>query len=193
MLSIHDAMDALEAKLIAYFDARSYQWKSSERPDVFEASKPTIYKYCVPPSDINNHQMPSRCPAILLALTKWKRSDPGKVELNLAINCVAVHATTTDTETAYSNGDGSYHLGTGDDYAQDALSLYKSALLLAECVVDAVSLMSYTAESPISIMAHEFEPPDALLQDYPYAVCVVPVTVMMIDNGAKDLSYHNLL
>lgn len=193
LLSIQQAFDALADRLHAYFAAHDFQWKSSSALDDFTAAKPTVYKFCVPPADINDQQMPTKCPCVLLALTKWRKHGASSVYLDLAINCVVVDAATLDKETAYPQGDGTYALGDGADYAQSAESLYKAALLLAECVVDAISLMSHTAHAPLSIEIKEFDPPHALLEDYPYAVCVVPATVRIINNSAKDLSYENYL
>ena len=192
LLSINDAMNSLATKLKDYFDSKGYLWKSSDSLSRFEPAKPTIYKFCIPPTDINAHQMPAKCPAILIALTKW-RNNNAMVQLELAINCVSVDPAIIDNEIAHQNQDGSYSLGSGDEYRQSADSLYRSSLLLAQGVIDAISLMSHTQNSPLIINVNEFEPPHPLLQDYPYAVCVVPAIMTIINNAAKDSSYENFL
>ena len=193
MLSTTEAMNALAEGLNAYFEAHNYTWKSSESLTAFEPKKPTIYRFCVPPSDLNEVQMPVNCPAILLALTKWSKVSDRVVQLSISANCVVVDAAEIDKEKAYVKPDGAFEMGTGDEYSQNAANLYRACLLLAECVVDAVSAMSHDADEYMSIDVSEFEPPHALVPDYPYCACAVPMTVNIINNGAHKDNYDNLL
>lgn len=193
MLSITDAMDALAGGLNAWFNSHGYTWKSTESLSTFEPKKPSIYKFCMPPSDLNESGMPTDCPCILLALSKWHKVSDNAIQLSIAVNCVVVDAGELDKEKAYLQENGSFELGTGDAYRQDAMGLYRACLLLAECVVDAVSMMSHDGEDYMRVEVSEFEPPHALVPDYPYCACVVPITINLINNGSRKQSYNELL
>lgn len=193
MLSITNAVEALANGLEAYFDAHGYTWKACSSVEAFEPKKPTIYPFCIPPTDINAAQMPCNCPCLLLALEKWTKVDAKRVRLFVSVNCVVVDAAELDKEKLYASSGGGFEYGKGDDYEQNASALYRGALLLAECVVDAVSLMTHTQNAPLVMDVSEFEPPHALLPDYPYSVCVVPVTIDIVNNGATDQTFNDLL
>lgn len=172
LVSVTDYIDKIYDHLEdAFKDYHGLAYKDSTDPDSgSNTSKPDIYKYLMPSSDLIEGY-PAKSPAIVIAIDSIDADHNANISLYL---CVKYEAVSEKEKVKKVLGSDYYEYLTdaGYDLQNVDVDLYKTSLRFTEYVFNIMSNCTSLDINDLSINL-----PQADLPDYPYAVSSVSFNI----------------
>lgn len=167
ILNLFESVDYLVQTLNDHFSKSPFVYKGGEDVKEYTASKPTVYRFCVPPEDRNEDGYPLHAPAIALVLTEAS-PDGGMMTARFEAHICVINPSTSDAESVVGNNHDGFAFEETRGYKQDSTyrDLYEYALRLAEETLE-------TLERTLIVSDLTLTPPDPALDGFPYATAIV--------------------
>ena len=144
---------------------------------------PTVYPFTVPTAELSDG-MPKKTPCVVVTVPECVKiaADCVTYRVRLAL-CVCYPGISSD-EWCEPVGTNEYEEATGDENSDSGLELIKTSFLFSEQILRALD-----CAHDLSISEVTFEPCDADLQDYPYAVSAISFTTRIIRRNHLEVFY----